>query len=237
MQNVLSTFVELYKSFGPVNLGTFFEMFDSATVPAPAAHFLQFLSTSDNTAKVLVYVTGTVDAPRVGVLHGLFQFLPSMTGPTPWDGQVFALHDNIVDASRAVTPLSIPGAILNKTTAVHVPTIATMGAVWAAHIGATPDVSCLEDITAGDPNTEPVTTRNYMGVPNQYAELVMSKPSRTPAEFWQEVCKRIIANGVAANCAPLIDRGQVASTYATADANILHGHQPTPVLPDAAFRK
>jgi hypothetical protein len=237
MQNVLSTFVELYKSFGPVNLGPFFEMFDSATVPAPAARFLRFLTTSDDTAKVLVYVTGTVDAPRVGVVHGLFRFLPSMTGPTPWDGQVYALHDDIVDASRAVTPLVIPGAIFNKTATVHVPTVATMGPVWAAHVAATPDVACLEDITAGDPNTEPITTRNYMGVPNQYVELVMSKPSRTPSEFWHEVCERIIADGEAVDCVPLIDWGRVVSTYATPNVNLLHGHQPTPVLPDAAFRK
>jgi hypothetical protein len=76
-----------------------------------------------------------------------------------------------------------------------------------------------------------------MGIPNQYVECVMANTSRTPDEFWHDVCEAIIANGVAANCAPLIDWGRVASTYATVDVNTLHGHQPTPVLPDAAFRK
>jgi hypothetical protein len=237
MLNVLSTFLELYKSYGPVDLTQFFEMFDSATVPAPAARLLRFLSTSDDTAKVLVYVSGTADAPRVGVLHGLFRFLPSMTGQTPWDGQIYALHDDIVDDSRAVTPLSTPGAIFNKATAVHVPTLGTMTAVWAAHNTATPNVSCLDTIAAGDPQTESVTTRYYMGVPNQYVALVMANVSRTPSQFWHEVCEVIIADGVAAECAPLLDWGRVASTYATAGVNTLHGHQPTAVLPDATFRK
>jgi hypothetical protein len=60
MLNILSSFVELYKSFNPVNLVTIFEMFNNNTTPAPAARFSRFLSTSNDTAKVLVYVTGTV---------------------------------------------------------------------------------------------------------------------------------------------------------------------------------
>jgi hypothetical protein len=68
-----------------------------------------------------------------------------------------------------------------------------------------------------------------MGVPNQYAKLVMGNTAQSPSAFWEEVCERIIADGFGAECAPLIDWGRVVSTYATADVNILHGHQPTPV--------
>jgi hypothetical protein len=161
----------------------------------------------------LVYVTGTVDAPLVGVLHGLFKFLPSMTGTTQWDGHVYAIHDDIVDSSRAVTPLSIPGAIFNKTVAIVVPVVGSMDAMWAAHKIATLDVACLAPMVAAAPNSESVTTRYYMGIPNQYVERVMAKPTRTPSEFWDEVCAVIIADGVGAECSPLIDWGRVVSTY------------------------
>jgi hypothetical protein len=70
MLNILSSLVELY---------IFFKMFDNLATPTPAARFTRYLSTLDNTAKVLVYVTRTVDAPLVGVLHGMAMSTQSMT--------------------------------------------------------------------------------------------------------------------------------------------------------------
>jgi hypothetical protein len=171
MLNVLSSFAELYKSFGPVNLTVFFEMFDNLTTPAPAARFTRYLSTSDDTAKVLVYEMGTVDSPRVGVMHGLFKFLPSMTGPSLWDGHIYAIEDDIVDSSRAVTTLSIPGAIFNKTVAIVVPVVGSMDAMWAAHNTATPDVACLAPMVAAadtESRQQPRTHGRPHDLPSQH---------------------------------------------------------------------
>jgi hypothetical protein len=49
---------------------------------APAARLSQFLFSSDDTAKVLVYLGGTPAAPRVMHVHCVFKYAPSMAGPS-----------------------------------------------------------------------------------------------------------------------------------------------------------
>jgi hypothetical protein len=174
-----TTYRELYSTYPAVDLALFNAIFEG-TVPAPAVRLNQFLSSSDDTAKVLVYLGGTVAAPRVLSIHGLFKFAPSLAGASQWDDDVFGLHDDVATNHRSVTPLALPTGVLNRTAAIHVPVLASMDAAWTAAVTAAAATVGLGPYVAGDVDTEPVTTRFGMGIPNQYVELVLSNQNCTP---------------------------------------------------------
>jgi hypothetical protein len=88
-----TTYLEVYRTYPAVNLGLFNVIFEGGANPSPAVRLNHFVSSSDDTAKMLVYLGGTVAAPRVRSVHGLFKFAPSLAGPSQWDDQVFGLHD------------------------------------------------------------------------------------------------------------------------------------------------
>jgi hypothetical protein len=232
-----TTYRELYLTYPAVNLALFNAIFEGGTVPAPAVRLNQFLSSSDDTAKVLVYLGGTVPAPRVLSVHGLFKFAPSLAGASQWDDNVFGLHDDVSGGHRAVTPLALPNGVLNRTAGVHVPVLANLDAAWAAALAADATSTSLGPYVAGDPNTESVTTRFVTGVPNQYVELVLSNQDCSPRTFWTVVIGQIITDGNGAACSALVNWARVACTLSAANVNVLHGHAPQPFLPDLPFRQ
>ena len=154
-----SNYMEAYRAYPAVNLNLFNAIFEGGANPAPAVRLNQFLTLSDDTAKVLVYLGGTLAAPRVMYVHGVFKFAPSMAGPSQWDDQAFGLHDDIAGTHRAVTPLALPNGVFIRTGGTHVPTLANMDAAWTAALTADATSTGLGPFTVGDADTEPVNTR------------------------------------------------------------------------------
>ena len=197
----------------------------------------QFLSSSDDTAKVLVYLGGDVAAPRVLSVHGLFKFAPSLAGASQWDDDVFGLHDDVSNGHRSVTSLALPNGVLNRTAGVHVPTVANMDAAWAGVLATDAAATSVGPYVTGDANTEAVTTRFVTGIPNQYVDLVLSNQNCSPFTFWTAVIGPVIADGNGATCSALVNWARVACTLSAANTNVLHGHAPQPFVPDLLFRQ
>ena len=232
-----ATYLDLYRTFPAVNLALFKAIFEGGAAPAPAVRLNQFLSSSDDTAKVLVYLGGTIAAPRVMFVHGVFKFAPSLTGPSQWDDQVFGLHDDLAVNYRSVTPLTFPNGVLNRTRGTHVPTLAAMDAAWTAALAADPDAVGLGPYTAADADAEAVNTRFVSGIPNQYVELVMSNQGCTPHTFWELVVGQIRADGNEGACSALVNWARVACSFSVANSSVLLGHGPQPFVPDMLFRQ
>ena len=233
----VTTYLEAYRAYPAANLALFNTIFEGGAAPSPALRLNQFLSSSDDTAKVLVYLGGTPASPQVMFVHGVFKFAPSMAGPTQWDDQVFGLHDDITGGNRSVTPLVLPNGILNRTGGTHVPTTAMMGAAWTAALATDAAAVGLGPYAGGDANTEAVNTRFVTGIPNQYVELVMNHQGRTPHSFWNEVVDQVLADGNEVPCSALVNWARVACSFSAANANVLLGHAPQPFVPDLAFRQ
>jgi hypothetical protein len=232
-----ASYLELYRTYPALNLPLFNAIFEGGAAPAPAIRQNQFLSSSDDTANVLVYLGGSIAAPRVMFAHGVFKFAPSLTGPSQWDDRVFGLHDDLAVNYRSVTPLAFPHGIFNRTGGVRVPTLVAMDAAWTAALAADPDAVGLGPYTAADADAESVNTRFVSGIPNQYVELVMTHQGCTPHEFWETVIGQIRVDGHEGDCSALVNWARVACSFSVANSSVLLGHGPQPFVPDMLFRQ
>jgi hypothetical protein len=237
MTTAHASFLELYQTYPDVNLALFNALFEGGAAPAPAVRLSQFLSSSDDTAKVLVYLGGAIADPRVMFVHGVFKFAPSLAGASQWDDQVFGLHDDVAGNYRSVTPLAIPNGSFHLAGVVHVPTLTAMDAAWTATLAADPNAVGLGPYTAADADTEPVDTRFVSGIPNQYVELVMTNQGCSPRVFWELVIGQIQADGQEGDCSALVSWARVACSFSATNTNALLGRAPQPFVPDMTFRQ
>ena len=165
------------------------DLYPSGNSGVPIAHLLLTIQAND-----------PVDAP--GVIQGyhrLSRYQPSLVSATPFDNVAYAFLGD-VQAGQAPHTVVWGENKFHQATAIQVPTADNLDQLLAA----APDAEMVGPFAAGDPDTEQLTVRYAVFVPNRYMAILLDD-HLTPRQAWQRIRGAIITDGLAQECSPLID--------------------------------
>jgi hypothetical protein len=113
--------------------------------------------------------------PRIHLLSRPARYQPMFgAGTTRWDNQIFATKGDIID-QQIITVQLLPDAM----EALRPVTVPTLGHLLDTH-AQDPAVEMFGPYIQGDPDTEEVTVRRMVFIPNSYAAMLLSSKGYTP---------------------------------------------------------
>jgi hypothetical protein len=146
-----------------------------------------------------------------GYHHRVARYQPSLVAATPFDDVACAF---LGDARNGQAPHTAvwDDAYFARNAAVQVPTAANMDQLLAAD----PVLELVGPFAAGDQDTEVLTVRNSVYVPNRHMTMSLSD-AMTPRQAWARVRGSVVADGLEQECGPLLDWLRVALTRRVAN--------------------
>lgn len=193
----------------------------------PAAVRDTMLSTSDEVAKVYVYLSVPLGGgtPVVQTVYRPRQYSGLPGQPTPWDGQIFAFATDLQPGNQ-ITSVMFPADAFHLAPQVYAPDLASV----VQFLTAAPDVVLLGPFAAGDANTIVTRSRFFAPVPHEYVPLLLGA-TLTPREAFVRLFTPATADNRLAALEPLLDWLRCAIV---ASPHAVLGQQPTsPVMHDA----
>lgn len=182
--------------------------FDSEGQQAPATLRDLLLGAGDDTPKVFLYFCSG-PSPRIGVVHRITRYAPTLGLATEWDGSVFAMASDLGPGNQ-VAWVHFPAATaFTRTSYVRVPTVDRMADCWVA---APAEAHLLGPFAEAAAGTESVRTRFFSPVPKDYIPLVMRQSYWTPRQLWDALWTAVSVDNRLVACAPLLKWLRVAST-------------------------
>lgn len=149
------------------------------------------------------------DPGRVVVLHGIKRFPRSLSagvaGRTPWDNQVYAWFEDVLEDGTPPTIFQLPGNIFQ----IAQPTDGVLtyqvydGLTLATLFAADAQLSVAPVPGAGSAGTSVIQTRYAFPVPFRYVAGVLCQ-STNPREFFELVYPQIVAEGRTAEMEPFV---------------------------------
>jgi len=171
---------------------------------------------------------------RIYCVHMASKFVSALDGTTtPWDGLGFATLGDVTQAN--VTTIHLPDTIFRPRMNTRVKTLA----YFEEHLDELGAYG-LAPPEADEDETELVSTRQIMFLPNKYAALLMQPAGYTVRQVWDILRPAMADNGDLNHCRPLLKWLRVASTgvmrnNALGTSNVMI--ELTPPLADAALIK
>jgi hypothetical protein len=197
--------------------------FDSEGQQAPATLRDLLLGAGDDTPKVFLYFCSG-PSPRIGVVHRITRYAPTLGLATEWDGSVFAMASDVGPGNQ-VAWVHFPAATAFARTAyVRVPTTDRMADCWDA---APVDAQLLGPFAEATPGTESVRTRFFSPLPKDYIPLVMRQNYWPPRQLWEALWAAASTDNRLVACAPLLKWLRVASTLSFGIAPVAGAPLPT----------
>ena len=166
------------------------------------------------------YPNGPDDPGTIQGFHRLVRYEAGLAHPTPFDNIGYAFMGDLIDGQA---PISIVwhDEYFNRVANVQVPTAAEMDTLIAGDLNA-PQFGPFNN---GDPNTETVTTRYCMFIPDRIMGLFLGR-SWTPREAWVQIRPALIQDGLGADCEEFLIWLRVALTRHTLSGVI----EPSPLV-------
>ena len=149
---------------------------------------------------------GADDPGQIQGYHRLCKYIPQIGEVTGLDNVGYAFLGDVYGGNAPATVI-MDNDLFNRCTSVRVKTPLAIDQHFAAHS----DDELLGSYDAAEPDTETVTTRVAMFIPNKYVTMVMDQ-GLTPCEAWLRIRATIVAAGEEATMAPLINWFRVALT-------------------------
>jgi hypothetical protein len=143
--------------------------------------------------------------------HRVTRYQPSLVGQSPFDNIAYAFLGDVRNGQAPHTVIW-DDACFNRAVAVQTPTAANLDQLLAAD----PAAELVGPFAAGDADTESVTVRNAVFIPNRYMAILLDD-HLSPRQAWQRIRGALVANGLAQECEPAIDWLRVALTRRAAN--------------------
>jgi hypothetical protein len=143
--------------------------------------------------------------------HRVTPYQPSLVGASPFDNVAYSF---LGDVRNGQTPHTIvwDDTYFNRAPAVQVPTAANLDQLLAAN----PAAELVGPFAAGDADTESLTVRNVVFIPNRYMAMLLDD-NMSPREAWQQIRGALVNDRMEQDCAPLMDWLRVAITRRAAN--------------------
>jgi hypothetical protein len=143
--------------------------------------------------------------------HRVTRYEPSLVGTSPFDDVAYAF---LGDIRNGQTPHTVvwDDTYFNRVAAVQVPTAANLDQLLAAD----PAAQLVGPFAAGTADTEAVTVRTSVFLPNRYMSMLLDD-NMSPRQAWEQVRGAIVADGTADDCEPLLDWFRVVLTRRAAN--------------------
>lgn len=186
-------YAQVYARFGP----------NGPMTPAQLRNMVYGLGNAGTKLAVLVHtrqLNAAADDPGlVQVVHRLNRVEPDLGAATPFDNIAFGFMGDITDG-QVPHVVVVPPEVFNRTGVVQAPTTAHLDQLLAADA----DAPLVGPFAAGEADTEPLETRNCMYIPLRYANLLLNE-AVTPRVAYQRIHGAIVNDGLAADCAELLN--------------------------------
>jgi hypothetical protein len=130
---------------------------------------------------------------------------------TPFDDIAYAFWGDIRNGQSPHTVVW-DDAYFARNAAVQVPTAANMDQLLAAD----PALELVGPFAAGDQDTESLTVRNSVYIPNLHMTMSLGD-TMTPRQAWARVRGSIVTDGLEQECGPLLEWLRVALTRRVAN--------------------
>lgn len=165
-------------------------------------------------AHVLLVRPNTAGADDPGLIQGyhrLCKYTPMIGETTSLDNSGYAFLGDVY-GGNAPASVVMDNDLFNRCTSVIVKVPLATDQHFAAH----PNDDLMGPYDAAEPDTETVTTRFAMFIPNKYLTMVMEQ-GLTPREAWLRIRAAIVTAGEEATMQPLINWLRVALTCPAAN--------------------
>jgi hypothetical protein len=198
-------------SFGGSYINLYHDVAVGATQPATLRNAVYRDGNAGAFLHALVHIREyNADPDDPGLIIAYHRMTRHDTGlgrqPTPYDNLGTAFFGDIF-GGQAPQSILVPDMMFNQTNVVQVPTAGRITQL----IAADPAAELFGPFAAGDPDVEPVTTRQLIIVPNRYAAPFLITGMK-PKQAYQALSTMISQDNQTIACEPLLDWLRVALT-------------------------
>ena len=200
-------------------------------VPAntPEALLTRMLAYGPGTPQAFIMMEAQADPlllGRVTLMHRPTRF-PISVPATQWDETIMAFEGDVL-GGQTCTVVEWPATGFRQAAngaALQVPTLANLDAMFAAD----PQLDTVGPFAVNENGTELIRTRNVMCVPPRYVPILLGW-ALMPREAYERLGGAIRADGLEADCGPLLGYLRAACTLPTGALIPAVQHPAAPVL-------
>lgn len=204
-----TTFAELFNSMPDVYNGTyqrFLNEYDVNNAQPGTALLLNTITRFPMTQVPALFAYVGTDG-LISTVHHIHRVEVPFGQPSPWLDAMIGFKGEIHNTQIAYVQVGVD-TFFDNTDPVRVPTVATMGAAYAALAAGTINVGPYDD---NAPDTEEVQCRRAIPVPYAYVPLMFGR-DLTPQQAWEQVGAQIILDQREADCSLFLTFLRVAGT-------------------------
>ena len=177
----------------PASLQVMYEVFEP-DAPDPT----ELIQDDDRHLCFLTFSHDEANRPAGYLLHSLSKYPKRIGIATEYDNRWYLTAGETTGGQQST--FELPSDFFEVTEDVQVYTRERI----QREIGHNPEARSLVVLTDDVEDTELVRTRRGMWIPNHYAALIVEE-GLSPVEIWNRIYGRILQDGVAQACEPLVD--------------------------------